>query len=282
MFRLIGSCADRPGIVAKVACYIAARGANIIEAGQHQDHESGVFFMRYEVMLAEGDSEEKFRAGFIAVAEDLGMEWWLSSALRKKRVAVMVSRHGHCLADLLHRWKFGDLPCDIVCVISNHTSLRELVEWNGVVFHHVLVPAETPGRECAFQQISKLLEEADVDVVVLARYMQILPGWFCEKWPNRIINIHHSFLPSFVGANPYRQAAERGVKLVGATCHYVTAVLDGGPIIEQDVVRVRHNDCFTDIVRLGKDVEKLVLSRGLLYHLEDRVVVHRNKTILFY
>jgi formyltetrahydrofolate deformylase len=280
--RLIGSCADRPGLVAKVAGYISGRGGNIVEAGQHQDHQCGVFFMRYEVMLAQGDDEQKFRANFAPLAAELGMDWHVTNAFRKKRVAVLVSQHGHCLADLLYRWKFGDLYCDIVGVISNHRALEELVAWNGVPFYHVPVPSETQGREAAFFEVARLLNESSPDLVVLARYMQILPAWLCERYPNRIINIHHSFLPSFAGANPYRQAVERGVKLIGATCHFVTAELDAGPIIEQDVVRVRHNDCVANIMRLGKDAERLALYRGLNYCIEDKVLVYGNKTIIFY
>ena len=183
------------------------------------------------------------------------------------------------MADLLHRWHEGDLPGEIACVISNHETLRQQAEWYGLPFHHVPVTAENKPQ--AFARAFELVEEHAVDVVVLARYMQILPPAICEAYAGRVINIHHSFLPSFAGARPYHQAYERGVKLIGATCHYVTEVLDAGPIIEQDVIRVNHSHTIEDMRRLGRDVEKTVLARGLRYHLEDRVLIHGNKTVVF-
>ena len=191
----------------------------------------------------------------------------------------MASRESHCLADLLHRWHSGELDCDITSVISNHDDLRSMVEWHGIPFHHV--PVAPDNKAPAFAEVTRLIDEQAADVIVLARYMQILPPALCQRYANRVINIHHSFLPSFIGAKPYHQAAQRGVKLIGATCHYVTEELDAGPIIEQDVVRVSHRLNADDMVRLGKDVEKMVLSRGLRYHLEDRVLVHDNKTVVF-
>ncbi len=184
-----------------------------------------------------------------------------------------------CLADLLHRWHSGELACDITSVISNHDDLRSMVEWHGIPFHHV--PVDPANKAPAFAKVNELVAEQQADCIVLARYMQILPPELCQRYAHRIINIHHSFLPSFVGARPYHQAAQRGVKLIGATCHYVTEELDAGPIIEQDVVRITHRHNADDMVRLGKDVEKMVLSRGLRYHLEDRVLVHDNKTVVF-
>jgi formyltetrahydrofolate deformylase len=196
-----------------------------------------------------------------------------------RRVMIFVSRQEHCLADLLHRWRTRELQFDLRGVVSNHEQLRSFVEWHEVPFHHVPVSPET--RTEAFTRISRLLEEEAVDLVVLARYMQILPPELCQQYPGRIVNIHHSFLPSFAGGRPYAQAAARGVKLVGATSHFVTEELDQGPIIEQDVVRVTHADTAEDMVRLGRDVEKTVLARAVRYVLEDRVIVHENRTVVF-
>jgi formyltetrahydrofolate deformylase len=280
--RLVASCPDRVGILAEVAGHIAKRGASIIEADQYEDHSCGIFFMRYVFNLpAAGGTEAEFRDGFSPIAEKLQMQWQLTAAARRKRVVVLVSKIDHCLASLLHRWKVGDLYCEIPCVISNHEVMREMVGWYKIPYHHVPVPREAAGKEAAFRETARLIEAASPDVIVLARYMQIFPEWLCETYRHRVINIHHSFLPSFVGARPYHQAVERGVKLIGATCHYVTGELDAGPIIEQDVVRVRHSDSIEELVRRGKDVENLVLARGLRYHLEDRAIVHENKTILF-
>jgi formyltetrahydrofolate deformylase len=207
------------------------------------------------------------------------MNWRIVDKNVPKRVALLVSKESHCLSDLLDRWRSKDIDCEIPCVISNHEDLRGLVEWYGIPFHHVPVTKEN--KPAAFEQMVKLIENYNADTIVLARYMQILPESVCERYPNRILNIHHSFLPSFIGARPYHQASTRGVKLIGATCHYVTANLDEGPIIDQDVVRVSHSDRVQDLVRLGKDVEKVVLARGLRDHVEDRVMVHGNKTIVF-
>lgn len=280
--RLVASCPDRTGIVAEVAGYIAQRGASIIEADQYEDPGSGTFFMRYVFNLpATNGSEEEFRSGFVPVAKRLEMSWQVTNAARRKRVVMLVSQIDHCLAYLLHRWKVGDLPCEIPCVISNHETMKELVDWYKIPYHHVPIPKDPNGRQAAFRETARLIEEADPDAIVLARYMQIFPEWLCKTYHHRVINIHHSFLPSFVGARPYHQAVERGVKLIGATCHYVTEELDAGPIIEQDVVRVRHKDSIKEMMRRGKDVENMVLARGFRYHLEDRVLVHGNKTILF-
>ena len=282
ILRLVGSCPDQVGIVAAVSGHIAACGASIIEAGQFEDPGSKMFFMRYVFTLPGARREvEALRRGFEAVAGRFGMNWRLADANKRQRVVVLVSKIDHCLAYLLHRWKVGDLECEIPCVISNHETLREMVEWYRIPFLHVPVPPDPGGKAEAFRETGRLIEEAAPDTVVLARYMQVFPAWLCEKFRNRVINIHHSFLPSFVGARPYQQAVERGVKLIGATCHYVTEELDAGPIIEQDVIRVRHNDSLKDMIRLGKDVENTVLARGLRCHLEDRVIVHKNKTILF-
>ena len=277
-YRLIVSCPDRVGIVSRVSGFIAAQGGSIIEANQHSDLDNGRFFMRYDIQ-SEALGAAAFRAEFETIAREFAMDWRLSDASRRQRVVLMVSRESHCLVDLLYRWSAGELDCDIPCVISNHDDLRALVEWHGIEFHRVSVdPAD---KAPAFAEVERLIDAADADSVVLARYMQILPPALCERYAGRIINIHHSFLPSFAGAKPYHQAFERGVKLIGATCHYVTQELDAGPIIEQDIQRVSHCHTPQDLVRLGRDVEKAVLARGLRWHLQDRVLIHGNKTVVF-
>ena len=280
--RLVASCPDSIGILAKVANFIAGRGANITEANQYEDKRSRTFFMRYGFDLPGAQNAiDSFREEFQPIADELQMEWRINEAHRRQRVVLLVSKFDHCLAYLLHRWKVGDLKIDIPCVISNHDTLRELVEWYGIPYHHVPIPKESAAKQAAFAATADQIEAALPDTIVLARYMQIFPPWLCQKFRHRVINIHHSFLPSFIGAKPYHQADQRGVKLIGATCHYVTEDLDAGPIIEQDVVRIQHSDSIEDMMRLGKDVENTVLAKGLRYHLEDRVLVHGNKTILF-
>ena len=207
------------------------------------------------------------------------MSWKISDSAEKKRVVILVSKLEHCLYDLLARWQSKDLDVEISCVISNHPTFDKLIQWHGIPFYHVPVTPET--RPEAEDKIVHLFEAAHGDVMVLARYMQILSPQLCDRYPGQIINIHHSFLPSFVGAKPYHQAYDRGVKLIGATCHYVTSELDAGPIIDQDLIRIDHSDSVQDLVRYGKDIEKTVLARGLRYHVEDRVLLHGNKTIVF-
>lgn len=279
-FRLVIACPDRVGIVAKVSNFLATYNGWITEASHHSDHQSGWFFMRHEIRADSLPFDlAGFRQAFGPIAREFSMEWRISDSAEKRRVVLMASRESHCLADLLHRFHSGELDCEITSVISNHDDLRSMVEWHGIPFHHV--PVDPKDKTPAFDEVTRLVNEQQADCIVLARYMQILPASLCEEYAGRVINIHHSFLPSFVGARPYHQAATRGVKLIGATCHYVTEELDAGPIIEQDVVRISHRDNVEDMVRLGKDVEKMVLSRGLRYHLEDRVVVHDNKTVVF-
>ncbi|MFM8717501.1 MAG: formyltetrahydrofolate deformylase [Spartobacteria bacterium] len=281
--RLVATCPDRIGIVARAATFLADRGASITEADQYHDVSSGTFFMRYAFHIADADGSvaQKLRGEFAPLAADFDMDWRLVDSSLRRRVILLVSKFDHCLAYILHRRKVGDLAFDVPCVISNHDDLRELVDWYGIPYHHVPVPKEPAAKQAAFEKTSQLIQDANPDTIVLARYMQIFPPWLCKRYRHQVINIHHSFLPSFVGARPYHQAEERGVKLIGATCHYVTEELDAGPIIEQDVVRIRHSDSIEDMMRLGKDVENTILSRGLRYHLEDRVLVHGNKTILF-
>ena len=279
-FRLVIACPDGVGIVAKVSNFLATYNGWITEASHHSDSHSGWFFMRHEIRADSLPFDlPAFRQAFAPIAREFSMDWRVTDSAQKKRVVLMVSRESHCLADLLHRWHSGDLDCEIPCVISNHEDLRSMVEWHGIPFHYV--PVDPQNKQPAFAEVSRLVDACEADAVVLARYMQILPPQLCQAFAHRVINIHHSFLPSFVGAKPYHQAALRGVKLIGATCHYVTEELDAGPIIEQDVARVTHRDSIEDMVRLGKDVEKRVLARGLRFHLEDRVLVHNNKTVLF-
>ena len=280
VFRLIISCPDQVGIVAKVASFIADEGGSIVEANHHTDAMSGWFFMRHEILASSlNDDLDGFKEKFAPIAEQFAMEWRVTDSAKPKRIALFASKESHCLADLLYRWHEDDLPGEVACVIANHNDLQSMVEWYKVPFHHVPVTPDTKPQ--AFAESERLVAEHDADVIVLARYMQILPPQMCSDYAGQVINIHHSFLPSFVGAKPYHQAYERGVKLIGATCHYVTEELDAGPIIEQDVIRVSHSQSIDDLKRLGRDVEKTVLSRGLRYHLEDRVLIHGNKTIVF-
>ena len=279
-FRLVIACPDGVGIVAKVSNFLATYNGWITEASHHSDSQSGWFFMRHEIRADSLPFDlPAFRQAFAPIAREFSMDWRVTDSTQKKRVVLMASRESHCLADLLHRWHSGELDCEIPCVISNHEDLRSMVEWHGIPFHHV--PVDPQNKQPAFAEVSRLVEACEADAVVLARYMQILPPQLCQAFAHRVINIHHSFLPALVGAKPYHQASLRGVKLIGATCHYVTEELDAGPIIEQDVARVTHRDSIEDMVRLGKDVEKRVLARGLRFHLEDRVLVHNNKTVLF-
>lgn len=274
------SCPDRVGIVAAVSTFIAQHQGWITEAQHHSDHGAQRFFMRQEI-LAESLSLSlaEFRQAFAEIADSFQMTWKVTDTAQKKRVVILVSKLGHCLYDLLARWQGGELEIEIPGVISNHNQYRELVEWHRIPFHYIPVTPET--RTQAFAQIQTQVEALGADLLVLARYMQVLPPELCDRYPRQIINIHHSFLPSFVGAKPYHRAYERGVKLIGATCHYVTAELDAGPIIDQDVIRVDHSDAVDDLVRYGKDIEKIVLARGLRYHIEDRVLVFNHKTVVF-
>lgn len=279
-YRLIVSCPDRVGIVARVSNFIADQRGSITEANQHSDLVTGRFFMRYEIRFdVDAPAIEQFRDTFQPIAETFGMDWSLHDSAQRKRIVLMVSRASHCLVDLLHRWNIGELDCEIPCVISNHDELRSLVEWHGIPFHHVPVSPDT--KAAAFDETERLIGVAQADGVVLARYMQILPPGLCRRYAGRVINIHHSFLPSFAGAKPYHQAYDRGVKLIGATCHYVTEELDAGPIIEQDVHRITHCHTTEDLVRFGRDIERAVLARGLRWHLQDRVLIHGNKTVVF-
>jgi formyltetrahydrofolate deformylase len=278
------SCPDTTGIVARIAGFLAGAGGWIVEAGYHSDAETGWFFTR-QVVRADSlpfDADE-LRRRFADVAAELGgkASWTVTDTGVPKRAVLLVSKEMHCLHDLLGRVATGELPVQLEAVIGNHDTLEGVVRAHGVPFHHVPFPTGGENRGPAFAEVERLVEKHDPDAVVLARFMQILPPSLCERWAGRALNIHHSFLPSFVGARPYHQAHARGVKLIGATCHYVTPDLDAGPIIEQDVIRVDHGDTVADMVRRGRDIERLVLARGLRWHLEDRVLVHGNKTVVF-
>ena len=278
-YTLCFSCPDRVGIVARVAGFFAELGGWILRSSQHAEEDDNRFFMRVEVRADSVDCGlAELRRRFATIADECEMDWRISDSAVRKRVVILVSRQKHCLYDLLERWESGELDIEIPCVISNHDDARGLVEWHGIPYHHV--PMGGDDKAEAWAEIERLFLESGGETMVLARFMQILPPALCERFAGRIINIHHSFLPSFVGASPYRQAWKRGVKQVGATCHYVTAELDQGPIIDQDVVRVGHGDSVGDLVRYGKDVEKAVLARGLRDHLEDRVLVNGRRTVV--
>jgi len=272
------SCPDKIGIVSRVSSFLADNNCTITEANHHADGILNQFFMRNEITNMKLSIDD-FEQSFNEIASEFDMTWTLSSMEKKKQVIIMVSKQDHCLYDLLYRWKSGEMDYDIPCVISNHLDLKDLVEWHGIRYIHI--PVTPDNKPQAFSEVVNWVEHYQADTIVLARYMQIIPPELCQKYSGRIINIHHSFLPSFIGAKPYHQAFERGVKLIGATCHYVTEDLDAGPIIEQEVCRVSHSESADEMVVLGKDVEKNALARGLKFHLEDRVLLSGNKTIVF-
>ncbi len=298
---LLIDCPDRKGLVARVSALLYEHGANILHADQHIDHEAGLFFMRVEWSLgpdpagggpleegrADAKAKEKskpfdlevFRAAFGLLAAELKMRWKLESSTHKPRVALFCSQYLHCMADLLHRWRTGELACEIPLIVSNHRAVESLAAFYGVSFEHVTVSADTRTQAEAHQL--ELLARNGVELVVLARYMQILSPAFVARYPAAIINVHHSFLPAFTGARPYHAAHARGVKLIGATSHYVTEVLDDGPIIEQDVARISHRDQVEDLVARGRDLERMVLSRAVRWHLDRRILCYGNKTVVF-
>jgi len=278
---LLIDCADRPGIVAAVSGFLFERGANIVSSNQYSsDPIGGRFYLRTEFFMEDlAEDRERFRRGFeVEVAQRFAMDWEIRYWGERQRIAILVSRYDHCLVDLLWRWRRGELEGDVVGVISNHLDLAGEADAAGVPFHHV--PVDEGGKREAEERMLELLD-GGVDLVVLARYMQILSGDFLDRVGVPVINIHHSFLPAFAGANPYRRAREHGVKLIGATAHYVTADLDGGPIIEQDVARVDHRQNVSELERIGRDIERLVLSRAVSLHLDDRVIADGGRTIVF-
>lgn len=277
---LLVTCPDRRGIVAALAQLLHGHGANILDSDQHTDTAAGVFFQRIRFDLSELVTDRTSLAGAIdEVAQRMGMEYRLCYSAERKRLAIFVSRTDHCLYDLLLRHRAGDLPCEIPLIVSNHPDLKLVADQFGVAFH--VFPISAANKSKQEQSELALLADHGIDVIALARYMQILSSDFIANYPSRIINIHHSFLPAFSGGKPYRQARERGVKRIGATAHYATVDLDEGPIIEQDVIRTSHRDSLADLTRKGRDVERAVLSRAVRWHLEDRVLVYGNKTVVF-
>ena len=272
------SCTDKVGIVAAVSHALAARGDFIIESQQFADLETGRFFMRVAFRPAVCDLAAA-RAAFAGIADAFGMQWQMVDSGQPMRVLIAVSRFGHCLNDLLHRWRTGTLPVDIAGVISNHEDFRRLSEWHGLTFHHL--PVGSGDRAAQEAEILRLIEENGVELLVLARYMQVLSPKLCAALAGRCINIHHSFLPSFRGAKPYHQAHARGVKLIGATAHYVTADLDEGPIIEQAVERVDHATGADAMVTVGRDIESIVLARAVTWAAEQRILLNDHKTVVF-
>jgi formyltetrahydrofolate deformylase len=277
---LLITCPDQKGIVAAIADFLYRQNANILHADQHQDAENNLFLMRVEWDLSGAAiGAEEFGKHFSPIADRFAMQWQLKLSQKRTRMAIMVSQYDHCLADLLHRHQGGELTCDIPLIISNHRDTERLADFYGIPFHHIEVTkdnkAEAEARQFA------LFDQYDIDLIVLARYMQILSPDFVKRYPQRIINIHHSFLPAFIGARPYHRAYERGVKLIGATSHYVTEVLDEGPIIEQDIARISHRDQVEDLIQKGRDLERIVLSRAVRWHIENRILPYANKTVIF-
>ncbi len=271
---------DQPGLVARVSGWIFARGGNILHADQHRDMEAGIFFQRVEwVPMGAAGVAERDAADFLAFAASLGMQARVALSTRRPRVALFVSKADHCFHDLVLRWKAGEFACDLVAVVGNHTDLAPAAQGYGLPFHHIPVAAAT--KAAAEAQQLALLHELRTDLVILARYMQVLSAEFLEQVGAPVINIHHSFLPAFAGGRPYHQAHARGVKLIGATAHYATRDLDEGPIIHQDVARVTHRHGVEDLVHKGRDLEKLVLAQAVKWHLESRVLVYGNKTVVF-
>ena len=277
---LLVSCPDRRGIVAALAQLLYGHGANILDADQHTDPEAGMFFQRIRFDLSQIHTDRTTLEGAIReVAERFAMTWRLAQADRPKRMAIFVSKYDHCLYDLLLRQRAGELACEIPLIVSNHPDLKPVADQFGIPFEVFPITAET--KRAQEEREMARLAELGIDLVVLARYMQVLSPAFTDAWPARIINIHHSFLPAFMGGKPYHQAHGRGVKLIGATAHYATSDLDEGPIIDQDVARCSHRDAVADLIRKGRDLEKVVLARAVRWHLDDRVLVYGNKTVVF-
>jgi formyltetrahydrofolate deformylase len=277
---LLVSCPDRKGIVAGIADFIFQHNGNILHADEHADEESDLFLTRVEFDPADFDFDlSEFRQQFTPLATRFQMEWRLARSGHRPRMVILVSKYDHCLVDLLYRHQSGELRCEIPLIVSNHPDNKSIAEFYRIPYQ--VVPALKDNKLEAEQKIRALLNQHGPDFLVLARYMQILSNEFVNEYPHRIINIHHSFLPAFIGAKPYHQAFQRGVKLIGATSHYVTEVLDDGPIIEQDVIRISHRDSLNDLLHKGRDLEKVVLSRAVRWHIENRVLLYGNKTVVF-
>ncbi|ASW09478.1 formyltetrahydrofolate deformylase [Rhizobium sp. 11515TR] len=278
-YVLTVTCQSTRGIVAAISNYLAGQGCNIVDSSQFDDLDTGMFFMRVSFISEEGVGGPALAEGFKPIAEKFAMDAEIHDAKKRMKVLLMVSRFGHCLNDLLYRWKIGALPIDIVGVVSNHFDYQKVVVNHDIPFHHIKVTKDNKPQ--AEAQLLELVEQTGTELVVLARYMQVLSDALCRKMSGRIINIHHSFLPSFKGANPYKQAYERGVKLIGATAHYVTADLDEGPIIEQDTARITHAQSAEDYVSIGRDVESQVLARAIHAHIHYRTFLNGNRTVVF-
>ena len=277
---LLISCPDRKGIVAGIADFIFQHQGNILHADEHADEESGLFLTRVEFDPADFDFDvSSFGERFASLAAKFNMTWRLARSAYRPKMAILVSKHDHCLVDLLYRQHSGELGCEIPIIISNHPDNKPIAQFYRIPYE--VVPVSKANKQTAENTILALLGQCRPDFIVLARYMQILSNAFVNEYPHQIINIHHSFLPAFAGAKPYHQAFQRGVKLIGATSHYVTEVLDDGPIIEQDVVRISHRDSLDDLLQKGRDLEKVVLSRAVRWHIENRVLVYGNKTVVF-
>ncbi|MDB4400398.1 formyltetrahydrofolate deformylase [Akkermansiaceae bacterium] len=273
------SCPDKPGLVAQIACYASEFEANLVELNQFTDRERGRFFARLEIDTSKLQvSVDDFVAGFDVLGKSVEADWHFRRLPYKMRTAVLVTRTDHCLNEILWRTKLGEMPIEITSIIGNREDCQEMADNAGIPFHHIEMKKD---KETGFREIDSLLEAQDVQLVVLARFMQIMPDWLCQKYEGRMINIHHSFLPAFIGANPYRQAYERGVKLIGATCHYVTSELDAGPIIDQEVEPVMHHHSVNDLVRLGRDCERSALAKGIRYHVHDRTIIDDQRAIVF-
>jgi formyltetrahydrofolate deformylase len=278
-FLLTFSCQDRIGIVASVSAFLAKRGCNIVESAQFEDQESRLFFMRTAFGSAAHDTLESLRTDFRSIAAEFGMSWAISEAAFRMRTLIMVSKYGHCLNDLLFHTSIGAIPIELGMIVSNHSDFRKLTEQNDILFHHIPITPETKTQQ--EQVLVDLIESNDIELIVLARYMQVLSDSFCARYAGRIINIHHSLLPSFKGAKPYHQAYERGVKLIGATAHYVTADLDEGPIIEQGVMEIQHTLSAEGLAAKGRDVEAAVLRSAVHLHAERRVLLNGIRTVVF-
>jgi formyltetrahydrofolate deformylase len=278
---LLIACPDQKGVVAAISDFVFRHDGNILHADEHADEDSNLFLMRVEFDPADFDIDRKdFAKHFSPLAKKFEMTWRLAQSSHRQKTVILVSKYDHCLVDLLYRHKSGELACEIPLIISNHPDNRSIAEFYRIPY--VTIPVPQDGKRGAEEKILSLLRQHDPDFIVLARYMQILSPDFVSEYPQRIINIHHSFLPAFLGAKPYHQAFARGVKLIGATSHYVTEVLDDGPIIEQDVIRISHRDSLSDLLQKGRDLEKVVLSRAVRWHLENRILLYGNKTVVFH
>ena len=274
-------CPDRVGLLSRITGFVASLRGNFTEVHQYTDPINSWFFVRLAFEVPAGTTLETVRSDFSSLAVELGASWNIRDHAKPLRTVLLVSREDHCLADMHWRWRSREMNIDVPLVISNHDSLREQVEKEGLPFLHIPVPQDQAGKDLAFRRISDAVCEVSGELTVLCRYMQILPDWYCEEHHNRVINIHHSLLPAFAGADPYRKAYDRGVKLIGATCHYATAELDAGPIIHQQMIPVEHYHTPADMRRLGRDCERLTLARGVRLHVEDRIVVHGSRAIVF-